>query len=534
MAERATAGTVRSDLVLPAALPAWSWPLLLAAAGAAYYLAPGTAPSLILLAILAYLVWARVEVAIGLIPLAVPLYMLPKRLHVVRQFDFSLAETAIVLCVAVVAITLLRGQAQRSAGVTLRAYWLPDSPFNAVAALFLVAATLATVFAHFHAVALREYREVVVEPLLFYWLILQRLRGASAAACLGLSVVVSGTLVATMGLIQLGFRPRDLTTTNYYIPGAPVVHLVRAVFGDENALALFLDRALPMALALALFPAWAPTVYALVRSRSDGQAATGLRMPRFGGTAAVQCVLVACAALMGVVIYKSASRGGELAVVICLAVLAVAWQRRRPLLLGAIAVAGVLAALPARHRLENYLSSHGLTTDARQSVWESALHMLRDHPLFGVGPDNFLYYYSNDDACARGHVARWYYNQLNSNGVPVNFDRCISHPHNLILDFWLSSGMLGLLAGVALLAFCLALGMRAYLQASAEWRGPLLAALLGILALIVHGLVDNSYFLPDLSVLCWLSVAIIALWYRARMTDHHGATEGTASDSSAR
>ena len=493
------------------ALPEWLWPLLLAAVGTAYYLVPGAALSLILLAILAYLVWLRVDVAIGLIPLAAPLYMLPKRLHIVRQLEFSLAETAILLCAAVVAIQLLRGQAQRAGRISLRTYWLPDSPFNAVAAFFLVAATLATLFAHFHTVALREYREVIVEPLLFYWLILQRMRGPVAAACLAFAVVASGTLVAILGLIQLGFRPWDLTNTNYYIPGTPITHLVRAVFGDENALALFLDRALPMALALALFPAWAPLVYARARSRRDMQP----EEERGALTGAVQGVLLVCAALIGVVIYKSSSRGGELAAAVCIAALGLAWQWRRPLLLGAAALVAALAALVARHRLEHYLSSHGLTTDARQSVWESALHMLRDHPLFGVGPDNFLYYYSNDSACAPGHAAHWYYNQLNGQGVPVNFDRCISHPHNLFLDFWLSTGVLGLLAGMALLILCAVLGVRAYTRASSVWRGSLLAALLGILALIVHGLVDNSYFLPDLALLCWLSAGIIALWYRA-------------------
>ena len=37
---------------------------------------------------------------------------------------------------------------------------------------------------------------------------------------------------------------------------------------------------------------------------------------------------------------------------------------------------------------------------------------------------------------------------------------------------------------------------------------------MGVLALVVHGEVDNSYFLPDLSVIFWLCVGVVALWLR--------------------
>jgi putative inorganic carbon (HCO3(-)) transporter len=135
--------------------------------------------------------------------------------------------------------------------------------------------------------------------------------------------------------------------------------------------------------------------------------------------------------------------------------------------------------------------------------------MLRDHPLFGVGPDNFLYYYSNDSACAPGHIAHYYYVQAG-----INFERCISHPHNMFLDFWLSTGVLGLLAWLWLLALVTVLGLQALRRAQPVWRGPLLAALMGVLALVVHGEVDNSYFLPDLSAIFWLCAGVVALWRR--------------------
>lgn len=136
--------------------------------------------------------------------------------------------------------------------------------------------------------------------------------------------------------------------------------------------------------------------------------------------------------------------------------------------------------------------------------------MIHDHPILGVGPDNFLYYYTDDANCVPGQpalLAHHYYVQAGT-----NFERCVSHPHNLFLDFWLSTGVLGLVAALWLLALFAILGVRAWREASMEWKGPITAVLLIMLATVIHGEVDNSYFLPDLAVIFWLCLAVVTLW----------------------
>jgi O-antigen ligase len=96
----------------------------------------------------------------------------------------------------------------------------------------------------------------------------------------------------------------------------------------------------------------------------------------------------------------------------------------------------------------------------------------------------------------------------------TNFERCISHPHNLFLDFWLSTGVVGLAAALWLIGLFAFLGVRGWLAAPAQWSGPLLGALLVMVAIVVHGEVDNSYFLPDLSVIFWLCLGVASLWER--------------------
>ncbi len=125
----------------------------------------------------------------------------------------------------------------------------------------------------------------------------------------------------------------------------------------------------------------------------------------------------------------------------------------------------------------------------RFPIWRSSLRMIQDHPLTGVGLDQFLYQYW------RRYVE------------PVGWpERYTSHPHNLVLDVWLSLGILGVVAFV-FLAVVVALDARGDGSVWAT-RGFELAGLSALVAGMVHGLVDNAYFLPDLAVMTWLLIAL--------------------------
>jgi O-antigen ligase len=119
--------------------------------------------------------------------------------------------------------------------------------------------------------------------------------------------------------------------------------------------------------------------------------------------------------------------------------------------------------------------------------------MVRDHPLLGVGLDNFLYQY------------RTYY------VLPTAWEEFnLSHPHNLVLDFWLRLGLPGLAVAVWLLIAFFRQGWQAYhrLPEGAE-RLLVLGLMGGMVAVIAHGLVDNAFFLVDLAFAFMLMVALV-------------------------
>ena len=104
-------------------------------------------------------------------------------------------------------------------------------------------------------------------------------------------------------------------------------------------------------------------------------------------------------------------------------------RRAVAVLCGVLVLAAVVVFLVVgTGRLTSLLDATQGTTFFRLQLWQSSWSMLRDHPLLGVGLDNFLYHY------------RTYY------VLPTAWEEFdLSHPHNLVLDFWLRLGLPGLL-----------------------------------------------------------------------------------------
>jgi O-antigen ligase len=135
----------------------------------------------------------------------------------------------------------------------------------------------------------------------------------------------------------------------------------------------------------------------------------------------------------------------------------------------------------------------------RLRLWQSALEMVRDHPLWGIGLDQFLYLYPT-----YMHPDAWREPNL-------------SHPHNLLLDFWLRLGLLGLVAlawaGWKALRRVQKGGAPVPAATARDARASALAwgAAGALVAVVLHGALDNSYFVIDLAYGCWVLLLILEL-----------------------
>jgi O-antigen ligase len=463
----------------------------LALALALYYLVPS--PLLALPFLFAYfaLAYWRLDLALCLLPLAFPFWYAPKR--VLPHAVFPLSEIALMVCVAVAVVRAVRGDdwAQRARRFVLRlrelARWV-GWPWLGVLMVFLLAGVAGVLVARRPHEALRAWRWEVIEPPLYLALLLLYARGPRALRWLLGALLASAALLVVLAILQVTLvhvTISPIASGNRLIPllrGAGGYRATALVYGSGNALAAYLERAAPFALALALAPA-------------------GVLPGR------ARAALLALVALLVAGIVLSGSRGALVAIavtLVALGALALADSRRAliglalaTLATGAVlALSGVLAALVA---------GHTNSASLRVLVWLAALHMLRDHPLFGIGLDQFVYYYSS-------HFTAHPYWITTFNGRPttVGFEPDLAHPHNLVLDLWLSMGLAGLLAFAALAAGALRCGARWWRARGADaWRAAVGLGLCGSLAAgFIHGMVDSAYFAPDLALCFWLAVAL--------------------------
>jgi putative inorganic carbon (HCO3(-)) transporter len=195
-----------------------------------------------------------------------------------------------------------------------------------------------------------------------------------------------------------------------------------------------------------------------------------------------------------------------------LAVVLLGWLGRRALWpLGAALIAG-LAALPLAARLPRFASlldfSSG-TSFFRLRLWVSSWRMFVDHPMLGVGPDNFLYQYRS----------RYI--------LPEAWEEPdLSHPHNVVLDFLSRIGLLGFVTGLLMqLAFwrqALSNYRRLGGLPDTDRRGlfALNIGLMGLMAdMLAHGLVDHAFFLVDLAYVFFIALGLVQHIARLAVVD---------------
>lgn len=182
----------------------------------------------------------------------------------------------------------------------------------------------------------------------------------------------------------------------------------------------------------------------------------------------------------------SLSRGGWLGLIAAIGVYVLIVGNRahlkRAAVLFAIALIVVLAIPNFRYRV--LLPFRGEKSSvARFSLWNTGWKMVKDDPISGKG----LLGFSNN----------WY---------AYNTDPGLEHypaPHNIVLNFWVDTGIFGLISFFGLVVLAVVRGIKE--RSNAYKLGLLLAGV----ALVVHGLVDIPYFKNDLALVFWLLYSFI-------------------------
>lgn len=376
-------------------------------------------------------------------------------LHPVPSGAFSLLELGIVWSVVGVAVRHARhpvALVRRLGHIAVRFPWI------VVAAGVLAAAALVSLLglppdAH-RAEALREVRHVVLEPIAFAAVLLLLLSDGRSRAWIVAGLLAGGVAASVVALAQLFDADAGVIAGNVTRLTGPYSH--------PNNLALYLVRVAALTVPLAI-----------------------LRTGR------LRWMMIGSFGIMSLALLLTFSRGGWLALGVAIMVMLLVLRRYRWVIW--MLIAGAIAAIPGAVLLrERIFDLGGASSEpTRFPIWRSTWAMIRDNPLTGVGPDQFLYQYG------RRYVE------------PIGWpERYTSHSHNFLLDFAVRLGAGGVAALVTMIGAVLAV---VWTEIEAVRNDPVRLGVLGaLIAGGIHGLIDNSYFLPDLAVMFW--TFLVLLW----------------------
>lgn len=315
---------------------------------------------------------------------------------------------------------------------------------------------------------------------------------ALLAAAVVVGTIAAPNIVDAIGLVKA-----------YFIEPTLVVAMVLTTFGDDDwkrslrfllgsAAAVSAVAILQHLTGLGIPVPW--DIERRVTSVFDFPNAVGLFLAPIVASATVLSLkirdpfsrsLAATTCLLGSVAIVLAKTEAAL-IAVPTALLLVLWlsEAKRRTTVAATTAAAVLLiialAIPAARSkllLEDYSGT------VRRSQWSETLSMLADRPFTGAGISGY------PTALEPYHDATMF--------------EIFQYPHNLVLNIWTELGLLGLAAFIWLGALLVRHAIRERKNAA------VLIASAALLAMVIHGLVDVSFFKNDLAVLTVFFVSLL-------------------------
>ena len=273
-------------------------------------------------------------------------------------------------------------------------FWTRFTALDLAMLVLVLVSLLSLLTADNFGVANREFRVTILEPVVFYFLIRVAAPRRKDLWLLAHALIAAAVVIALRGPVPVRSDGEH--------------HLGGGCATGQGALHVP-EQSEP-----------------LLGTSAGGVGRAGARAARARRKAAYALAAVPVVACL----YLTYSRGAWL-LGVPLSILFIALVRKGKTLWG---VAGALAlilasVIPAAstQRVANLFSMEGGTSGLRLKLWQGTLNMIRDHPIFGVGLDNFLYAYRTR------YILPDAWEEPN-----------LSHPHNIILDYWTRLGLLGL------------------------------------------------------------------------------------------
>ncbi|HYE22352.1 MAG TPA: O-antigen ligase family protein [Verrucomicrobiae bacterium] len=313
---------------------------------------------------------------------------------------------------------------------------------------FVTAGIISTLFSPEPFKALGLLKAFVMEPVLFFYAVILLIEKPKELEPAFRMLFTGATLISAFGIFQ--YFTGMFLPLRFWGTGEEVKRIT-SVFEYPNALALYLAP---------LFVFFA--VLFIKRHPFLNRSILGWGF-----------------ALQGAAILLTFSRGAWFAVATVLFFLLLErYSAKKILLLLGAAILAVALISPIRQRV--LITSHDPSGFARLDLINAAVTKLTQNPILGNGLYGF-----------RTTLA-----QQNFSGEILNY------PHNIILNFWVELGLLGLVSFAAIIY----ISLKTYKKKHSLIG---LAAVCFVVTVVLHGVIDVPYFKNDLSILFWFIISLL-------------------------
>ena len=183
------------------------------------------------------------------------------------------------------------------------------------------------------------------------------------------------------------------------------------------------------------------------------------------------------------------SRGAWLGYIASIVMLLFFSQFRRFVFISLILGLAVIFLIPAtRNRISPIFTGKDPASFERVKLYKASFQIIKESPILGAGLYGF----------------RSAYLEIRES----ENDEILNYPHNFFLNFWIETGLLGLLSILAILIWAFQFGKKIYTEKK-DIQPLILAVFAGFVVILVHGQVDAPFFKNDLAILFWFLLALL-------------------------
>ena len=427
-----------------------------------------------LAAVFAVVAWQKIDWAIVLTVLSLPIYQL-------RFSVFSIPLTFLELEILILFLIFLIQCWRKKKKIKIPVFFWTGI-------LFIVAAAVAIFYSPDMRAGLGVFKAYFVEPYLFFIVLINIVKKPTRIRWI---VWALGVLTLFIGIIAVWQYMGLLESFEPWISESP--RRVTSVFEYPNAVGLFLAPVIVL-----LFGLWLlsknyakvkkDTIEALIQRRTNG--------------------FLLGAVIFGLVgVFCSFTRGAMVGIFLGVVFLGFFSKYKKYILLTIAGLLIISMVIPySREMFVSVISGQDVSTDVRSVMWQGTYDLLKDRPVLGAGLAGFPEVY--DQYRLIKHV------------------ELLLYPHNIFLNFWVEIGLFGLIVFIAILVRFFQLGIKAH-KKSKDTDSMILkvlpiCAMASMLTIISYGLIEAPYFKNDLAVMFWLFLGMMTVTWRATKASGSG------------